>query len=42
MDAEGNVFGAELPKGEEPIVTIITDTSVIQSIAPPVPRAVRI
>ena len=42
MDAEGTIFGAEIPKGEEPIVTIVTDTSVIQSVAPPVPRAVRI
>jgi len=42
MDAKGNIFGAEIPKGEDPVVTIVTDTSVIQNVAPPVPRAVRI
>ena len=42
VDSDGTIFGAELPKGEEPIITIITDTSVIQSIAPPTPRAIRV
>ena len=42
VDEEGNILGAELPKGGEPVVSIVTDASVIQSIAPPVPRKIRI
>ena len=42
VDAQGNIFGALLPKGKEPLVTPITDTSVIQSMAPPPPRAIRV
>ncbi|MCL2665148.1 MAG: long-chain fatty acid--CoA ligase, partial [Defluviitaleaceae bacterium] len=42
INSEGTVFGAEFPKGEEPIVKVVTNTSVIQRFAPPVPRAVRL
>jgi len=42
VDKEGNYFGAVLPKGKDPIVSVITDISVIQSVAPPAPRAVRV
>lgn len=42
IDAEGTIIGAELPKGEEPVFTVVTDTSVVRSIAPPTPRRIRI
>ena len=42
VDADGTILGAEIPKGEDPVFTIVTDTSVIQRIAPPTPRKVRI
>ena len=38
----GNIIGAEIPKGGEPVFTVIADTSVIRSIAPPEPRKIRI
>jgi len=42
VDADGVIHGAELPKGSEPVFTIITDTSNIKSVEPPAPRAVRV
>jgi hypothetical protein len=42
MDTKGNFFGAELPKGGEPIITKVLDTSVIKCIEPPKPRSIRI
>ena len=40
VDKNGSIFGAEIPKGGEPIITIVTDTSVIQNVAPPPPKEI--
>ena len=42
VDADGVIYGGELPKGEDPVISVVTDTSVIQNIAPPIPRAIRV
>ena len=42
IDQKGNLYGGELPKGGEPVIAPVKDGSVIEPIAPPVPRAIRV
>jgi len=42
VGADGTIYGAQLPKGGEAIVKVVNNTSEIQSIAPPVPRKIRV